>query len=219
MNDPRTGQPLNLLPVAGARLYLASRSPRRRELLRQIGVQFELLSLREGRDRRADIDESPLPGEAPLDYVLRVAATKADVGWQRLTERRMPRQTVLPVLAADTTVTLDGAILGKPADRADASRMLRALSGREHRVLTAVAVRLGERIETAISESAVRLVALSDSDIDAYVSSDDPLDKAGAYGIQGRAAAFIEEIRGSYSGIMGLPLHETAVLLARIRAA
>lgn len=217
MNDPDSGRPLNLLAPPGTRVYLASRSPRRRELLRQIGVNFEVMSLREGRERGADVDETPLAGERPLDYVLRIAVTKADVAWQRLTERRVPRLTVLPVLAADTTVTVDGAILGKPADRAEARRMLRTLAGREHRVLTAVAVRMGERLETGISDSSVRMANLDQTDIDAYVDSDDPLDKAGAYGIQGRAAAFIEEIRGSYSGIMGLPLHETAVLLARIR--
>ena len=219
MNDPDSGRPLTLLAPPGTRVYLASRSPRRRELLRQIGVDFEVMSLREGRERDTDVDETPFPGERPLDYVLRIAVTKADVAWQRLTERRVPGLALLPVLAADTTVTLDGAILGKPADRSEARRMLRALAGREHRVLTAVAVRMGERLETGISDSRVRMADLAQTDIDAYVESDDPLDKAGAYGIQGQAAAFIEEIRGSYSGIMGLPVHETAVLLARIRNA
>ena len=212
--------PPSLLPPPGARIYLASRSPRRRELLRQIGVGFELLPLRERQGRDVDVDETPLPGEAPVDYALRVAVAKAEAGWNRVLERRLPiRLTVLPVLAADTTVCLGNEIFGKPADREDAARMLRALSGSEHRVITAVAVRLGDRLETAISDTRVRFIRLSEQDIGAYVASDDPLDKAGAYGIQGRAAAFIEELQGSYSGVMGLPLHETAALLARIRQA
>ena len=210
-------QSLSLLPPPGTRIYLASRSPRRRELLRQIGIGFEVLSLREGRDRGADVDETPLPGESPDDYVLRVCIAKADAGWKILVERRMTRSSLLPVLAADTTVCADGQILGKPADRAEAQAMLRALSGREHRVLTAVAVRHGERLETALSESQVRFVTLTEQDIAAYAATDEPMDKAGAYAIQGRAAAFIEELRGSYSGVMGLPLRETAMLLARLR--
>lgn len=208
----------SLLPPAGTRIYLASRSPRRRELLRQLGIAFEMLSLREGQGRDADVNETPLQGEAPDAYVLRVSAAKADAAWRRLMERRLPtRLTVLPVLAADTTVCIDQEIFGKPSGREDAARMLRALSGREHRVLTGVAVRLGDRIETAISDTTVRFVELSPEDIAAYVASDEPMDKAGAYGIQGKAAAFVERMHGSYSGVMGLPLHETAVLLARIR--
>jgi septum formation protein len=195
------------------RVYLASRSPRRRELLRQIGVGFEVLVLRDHRDRGPDVDETPLAGERPDDYVRRVCRAKAEAGSQRLAERRLP---VHPVLAADTTVCLDGAILGKPADAADAKRMLTALSDREHRVLTAVAVQFGARAELALSESFVRFRALAQEEIAAYVAQGEPLDKAGAYGIQGYAAAFIPEIRGSYTGIMGLPLYETAMLLERI---
>ena len=209
--------PPSLLQAAGTRIYLASRSPRRRELLRQIGVQYEILSLREGPERAADVDETPLAGEQPLDYVMRVAVAKADAGWQRLVERRVPKMTVLPVLAADTTVTLEGAILGKPADAADARRMLAMLSGCEHRVLTAVAVRFGHRLETALSDTSVRFATLGQLDIDAYVATGEPMDKAGGYAIQGRAAAFVQDLRGSYSGVMGLPLHETALLLARVR--
>jgi septum formation protein len=212
---PDSPQPI--LPPAGTRIYLASRSPRRRELLRQIGVGFEIMSLREGRGRDIDVDETPLPDEVPDAYVLRVALAKADTGWRRLTERRVAKLTHLPVLAADTTVCLESEILGKPENREDAARMLRALSGREHRVLTAVAVRFGERLETAVSDTVVRFIPLAEQDIAAYVASDEALDKAGAYAIQGRAAVFVEQLRGSYSGVMGLPLHETAVLLARIR--
>ena len=206
-----------ILPPPGTRIYLASRSPRRRELLRQIGVGFEVLSLRERQGRDIDVDETPLPGETPDAYVLRVATAKADTGWRRLTERRLTRLTHLPVLAADTTVCLGAEILGKPANREDASRMLRALSGSEHRVLTAVAVRFGERLETVLSDTLVRFVSLAEQDIAAYVATDEPLDKAGAYAIQGRAAAFVERLQGSYTGVMGLPLHETSALLARIR--
>lgn len=209
--------PTTILSPPGTRVYLASRSPRRRELLRQIGVGFELMSLREGTGRAIDVDETPLPGEVPDTYVLRVAAAKADTGWRRLMERRIAKVTHLPVLAADTTVCLGKEIFGKPANRDDARRMLRALSASEHRVLTAVAVRFGERLETALSETLVRFIPLAEQDIAAYVATDEPLDKAGAYAIQGRAAAFVQHLQGSYSGVMGLPLHETALLLARIR--
>jgi septum formation protein len=213
-----TSAPLSVLPPHGARIYLASRSPRRRELLRQMGVAFEMLSLREGQGRAADVDETPLSGETPDAYVLRVAVAKAEAGWNRLMQRRLPsKMAELPVLAADTTVCMGTDIFGKPSDRGDAARMLRALSGQDHRVLTAVAVRLGDRMETALSDTMVRFIPLSDEDIAAYVATDEPLDKAGAYAIQGKAAAFVERMAGSYSGVMGLPLHETSVLLARIR--
>lgn len=197
----------------GTRVYLASRSPRRRELLRQIGVGFEMLVLRDHRDRTPDVDETPLAGELPDDYVRRVCRLKAAMGWQRLNERRL---RALPVLAADTTVCLGNDIYGKPADAADARRMLAALSGREHRVLTAVTLQFGTRAEMALSESFVRFRDLSDAEIASYVAGGEPMDKAGAYGIQGYAAAFVPEIRGSYTGIMGLPLYETAMLLERI---
>ncbi|MBX3663189.1 MAG: septum formation inhibitor Maf [Burkholderiales bacterium] len=191
-------------------VYLASRSPRRRELLRQIGVSFEVFQLREAAQRRADIDETPFPGEGPEDYVLRVARDKAQAAAAMVAARRVAPH---PVLAADTTVVLDDAILGKPADAADAARMLGLLSGRAHRVLTAVAVARGLAIDTRLSESQVWFRALAADEIRRYVASGEPNDKAGAYAVQGRAAAFITRIEGSYSGIMGLPLAETADLL------
>ena len=194
------------------RVYLASRSPRRRELLKQIGVPFDMLLFREAPPRGADIDESPHPGEAPERYTQRVCREKAALAWGVVEQRHLRRQ---PVLAADTTVTVDGEILGKPADRADALRMLARLSGREHRVLSAVTVHFGERFELAMSESFVRFRTLTEEEIRDYVASGEPTDKAGAYAIQGRAAAFTAELRGSYSGVMGLPLFETSQLLAQ----
>jgi septum formation protein len=198
---------------APSRVYLASRSPRRRELLKQIGVNFEVLLFREHYGRGADVDEVPRADERPEDYVRRVTRDKADTGWLRVQQRALPRH---PVLAADTEVTLGDRIYGKPANRADAAAMLRSLAGREHRVLTGVAIRYEEFFEIAVSETIVRFGPMSEQDITHYVESGEPLDKAGAYAIQGRAAAFIPEILGSYSGVMGLPLFETARLLARI---
>ncbi len=202
------------MPTSGDKIYLASRSPRRRELLRQIGIGFEVLLLREHSARQPDVDETPLPGESPDDYVRRVCHEKAATGWRRLIARGLPR---LPVLAADTTVCLDQRILGKPKDNADAAAMLAALSGREHRVLTAVAIQFDAEVEMTVSESFMRIDVLDEQAIAAYVATGEPLDKAGAYGIQGRAAAFISELRGSYSGVMGLPLYETASMLRRLR--
>lgn len=196
--------------MAEKRIYLASRSPRRRELLKQIGVNFELLLLREDPRHGGDVDETPLPDELPDAYALRIASTKATVAARHVTQRGLPQN---PVLAADTTVVLDGRILGKPANAGSAIQMLQALSGREHRVITAVAMARKERIETRISVSTVQFRKLSEIEIRHYVAGGEPLDKAGAYAIQGRAAAFITRIEGSYSGIMGLPLAETAELL------
>jgi septum formation protein len=192
-------------------IYLASRSPRRRELLAQIGVKFEPLLFRGGPRQDDETDESPHPGEQPDAYVRRVTTVKAQAAWQRIVMRRGLRR--MPVLAADTTVSLAGEILAKPADRADAERMLRLLSGTRHRVLTAVAIALEQRLEMAVSESDVTFAALDDARIQAYVASGEPYDKAGGYGIQGRAGAFVERLEGSYSGVMGLPLYETANLL------
>jgi len=192
-------------------IYLASRSPRRRELLAQIGVKFELLLFREGPRQDADTDEGAQPGEQPDDYVKRVAMAKARAAWQRILMRRGLRR--MPVLAADTTVALAGEILAKPADRADAERMLRLLSGTRHRVLTAVAIGVEQRFEVAVSESLVTFGTLDEARIQAYAQSGEPHDKAGGYAIQGRAAAFIERLEGSYTGVMGLPLYETANLL------
>ncbi len=193
------------------RIYLASRSPRRRELLHQIGVRFDLLTFRSGeRGEDADVDETPLAGEDVEHYVCRVALTKAESGVRRLGWRQLTRR---PVLSADTVLEVDGRIVGKPGGPADAARILASLAGRSHRVLTAVAVSDGEQTRYRLNVSEVRFRDLSDDEIRRYVASGEPLDKAGAYGIQGRAATFVEEIRGSYSGIMGLPLFETAELL------
>jgi septum formation protein len=192
-------------------IYLASRSPRRRELLTQIGVRFEPLLFREGTRADADTDESVLAGESPDDYVRRVTRMKSEAAWKRVTMRRGLQRK--PVLTADTTVALGGEILAKPADHEDAMRMLRLLSGTQHRVLTAVAVVLEQRTEMAVSESLVTFAALDEERIAAYVKSGEPFDKAGGYGIQGRAGAFISRIEGSYTGVMGLPVYETAALL------
>jgi septum formation protein len=193
------------------KIYLASRSPRRRELLAQIGVGFELLLLRDDPARGKDVDESPLPGENPHDYVLRVSNAKAELGLQRVQQRRLPH---FPVLAADTAVVLNDRIMGKPANRDEAMEMLQALSGKRHEVLTAVAVANAGRIEQKLSASIVQFGKLTDHAVRRYAMTGEPLDKAGAYAIQGHAAAFIEKIEGSYSGVMGLPLYETAELLA-----
>jgi septum formation protein len=194
-------------------IFLASRSPRRRELLQQIGVRFESLLFREGARADADTDEAVKPGEDPDTYVRRIARAKADAAWQRVTMRRGLQKK--PALVADTTVALANEILGKPADRADAGRILTLLSGTQHRVLTAVAITFEGRVEMAVSESLVTFAVIDAERIEAYVKTGEPFDKAGAYAVQGRAAAFIERIEGSYTGIMGLPLYETTRLLAK----
>ncbi|HET7765361.1 MAG TPA: Maf family protein [Burkholderiales bacterium] len=193
-----------------AKVYLASRSPRRRELLKQLGVAFEVLMLRDHPGRNVDVDESQQPGEGPDDYVRRVCRSKADAGWQRILQRKL---RPFPVLVADTVVCVDDVILGKPPDAAHAVKMLRLLSGREHRVLTAVGLKLGDRRELLVSESRVRFAELTQAEVEAYVATGEPTDKAGAYAIQGRAGAFVTELHGSYSGVMGLPLYETAQLI------
>ena len=189
-------------------IYLASQSPRRRQLLEQLGVRFELLLPDDGEDTEAI--EQQLPGEAPAPYVRRVTGLKLDAALRRIQRRQLPQA---PVLCSDTTVALGRTIYGKPRDQADARRMLRELSGRTHRVLTAVAMASGRRRLEALSDSRVTFAALSAAQIAAYVASGEPMGKAGAYAVQGRAAAFIPKISGSYSGIMGLPMHETALLL------
>ena len=194
------------------RIYLASRSPRRRELLRQIGVAYSVLLFREDSRRGADLDERPLEAEAPAVYVQRVSRAKAELAWQRVAQRNLPQH---PVLAADTTVVLDERILGKPAGPEQAIETLATLSGRRHQVLTAIALCRGSVLETALSASEVEFRHLSAQEIRRYVATGEPLDKAGAYAVQGRAAAFIRHISGSYSGVMGLPLYETAELLRR----
>lgn len=184
-----------------ATLYLASGSPRRRELLTQIGVPF--------LTQIAPIDENALPGEPPRAYVERLARAKAQAGLAALDAVPDAR-----VLGADTTVVLDGRILGKPADRADALATLQALSGRSHEVLTAVALASRERLLSQVVTSQVTFRPLSQAEIEAYWASGEPQDKAGSYAIQGLAAVFVSHLQGSYSAVVGLPLCETAALLA-----
>jgi len=194
-------------------IYLASRSPRRRELLSQVGVRYHLLLFRSRPGEDAEIDETPLAGEEPGAYVERMARAKAEAGWRRLLQRNLPHA---PVLAADTTVALEGRIFGKPAGREQAAEMLASLSGRTHEVLTAAALKSGDWMETVVSHSEVRLKALSEEEIRLYVATGEGDDKAGAYAIQGRAARFVVELHGSYSGVMGLPLYETSQLLDKL---
>ena len=193
-------------------IYLASQSPRRSHLLEQIGVPHRLLVPNAPGDVAEDTEalELVLPGEPPAAYVERVTALKLDAAVQRLARRGLP---TAPILCSDTTVALNDRIFGKPLDADDARHMLAQLSGQEHRVLTAVAVQAGAQRFAALSVSHVRFAELDSVQIDAYVATGEPLGKAGAYGIQGPAAAFIAHISGSYSGIMGLPLYETAQLL------
>jgi septum formation protein len=188
-------------------VYLASGSPRRRELLQQIGVSFRVVG--------TGIDEAVRPGEAPAAYVARLAAAKADAGWAKAdAERTRSREPAdAAVLAADTAVVLDGKILGKPADRQEAEGMLGQLSGRTHEVLTAIALRTPGGLESRISRSEVTFRSIPADEARDYWETGEPGDKAGAYAIQGRAAVFIADLRGSYSGVMGLPLFETAELL------
>jgi septum formation protein len=196
-----------LVPSPGF-VYLASQSPRRSQLLTQIGVRHELLLA----DATEDVEalENVLPGEAPKTYVQRVTRLKLQAAQARLASRKL---APAPVLCADTTVALGRAIYGKPADADDAVRMLRELAGRSHRVMTAVAIGYGERVVSACSESWVSFAPMTDAEIRTYVGSGEPMGKAGAYAVQGLAAIHISRISGSYTGIMGLPLFETAQLL------
>jgi len=181
-------------------LFLASQSPRRRELLNQIGVVFEPLEV--------SIDKTPAMDESPLDYVRRVAREKAGAGLLQVAA--VPGALVL---GADTEVVLDGIVFGKPVDAADATRMLRLLSGRTHRVISAVALVSGGREAETVSESEVRFASIDEQEIAAYIATGEPFGKAGAYAIQGRGATFVAHLSGSFSAVMGLPLHETAGLL------
>jgi septum formation protein len=194
-------------------VYLASKSPRRQELLRQLGVEFDELLLREAPGRRRDIVEAPRKGEPPQEYVKRIARLKASVGWHRMQRRGLAPK---PVLGADTEVVLDGAALGKPADAAAAVAMLAAMSDRSHEVITAVAIRWQTQIAQAVSTSRVTFRAIAHDEIERYVATGEPFDKAGGYAIQGKAAVFVQHLEGSYSGVMGLPLFEMAEILARI---
>ncbi len=182
-------------------VYLASASPRRRELLQQIGVSHRVVA--------AAVDETALPGEEPRAYVTRLAAAKANAGWIESRDA-----TQVPVLAADTAVALGAQILGKPSDQEQAESMLRQLSGRTHEVWTAVALRTAGGVQRKISRSEVTFRIIAAGEARAYWETGEPGDKAGAYAIQGRAAIFIADLRGSYSGVMGLPLFETAQLLS-----
>ncbi|MDR3754371.1 MAG: Maf family protein [Terracidiphilus sp.] len=190
-------------------LVLASASPRRRELLAQVGYRFEVYP--------AHIPEDPLPGEDPIVYVTRLARQKAEAVFSELTSRPSPPKDCLNgqfvVLGADTTVTLDNAILGKPEDAADAARILRLLSGRTHRVITGVALVTAKGAEVAAEVTAVRFLTLSEADIAEYIATGEPMDKAGAYAIQGRAARWIPRIEGCYFNVMGLPLALVCSLL------
>jgi septum formation protein len=207
-----------MIPIPERGIYLASRSPRRRELLSQIGVRYHLLLFRErprgSAGEHPEIDEAPLTGEAPAAYVERMARAKADAGWSRMLQRNLPPA---PVLAADTTIAFNAQILGKPRDRAEAAEMLAALSGQRHEVLTGVALKNYDQVEFALSSSEVVLKKLSADEITLYAASGEGDDKAGAYAIQGRAGRFVVELRGSYSGVMGLPLYETSLLLEKLR--
>lgn len=189
---------MNLIPP----IFLASQSPRRQELLTQIGAQFTVV--------HAEVDESPLPAENPEGYVRRIALAKAKAG------RRVAKASDIPVLGADTAVVLDQAILGKPGTASNAARMLKRLSGRTHEVMSGVAVILGDQQWVELQISQVRFKVLQDAEIHAYCRTGEPLDKAGAYAIQGLAAGFVAHLDGSYSGVMGLPLFETCALLQRI---
>lgn len=193
-----------------SRICLASQSPRRRELLKQIGINFEVLLLRNDPLRQIDVDEVALPDEPPLQYVERVCREKAQAAWQAVSLRNL---SACPVLTADTTVTVDGQILGKPRDLEHAAEMLRNLSGRQHQVLTAVGLMFEERYEFRVSSTTILFAQLSEERIRRYLLSGEALDKAGAYGIQGQASAFVERLDGSYSGVVGLPLFETVELL------
>lgn len=189
-------------------IYLASQSPRRRQLLEQLGVRHELLLPDAEED--AELLEAVLKNEAPTVYVRRVTALKLDAAVARMKRRKLP---AAPILCSDTTVAMGRVIYGKPEDAKDAARMLRELSGGTHRVLTAVAVQAGRRRFEALSSSRVSFDELTPAEIRAYVASGEPMGKAGAYAVQGRVAMHISRIDGSYSGIMGLPLRETALLL------
>lgn len=195
---------------ADHKIYLASKSPRRRELLRQIGVEFELLLLRDQSPRGPEVSEEVLPNESAENYVVRVTREKVEHAANIMLVRRLP---VRPVLAADTTVVIDGRILGKPANEQEAMEMLRLLSGRTHQVMTSIALNKDDQTTQVTQISDVTLATLSEEKMRAYCATSEPYDKAGGYGIQGLAAVFIQHIAGSYTGIMGLPLHETAQLL------
>ena len=194
------------------RIYLASRSPRRRELLTQIGVPFDTILFRDGARSDPEVDETPRPGESANDYVERIARAKAEHGARIIPYRHLISR---PVLSADTTLELDGEIIGKPLNEAHATSILKQLSGKMHRVLTGIALHVEGQTEYVLSLSEVHFRVLDEQEIRHYVLSGEPMDKAGAYGIQGRAGMFVKHLAGSYTGVMGLPLCETGELLKR----
>lgn len=194
-------------------IWLASKSPRRAELLHGMGVPFEVLQFTDEAGAQYEVDETVMPGEPPRDYVQRVARDKALHAVSYVRNRGLADR---PLLSADTTVAIGQRILGKPLDVVEAREILRALSGKEHEVLTAVVVIDGDTIRQALSVSRVRFMPLADETIERYIASGEPFDKAGAYGIQGHAGIFVAEMQGSFTGIMGLPVHETASLLEAI---
>jgi septum formation protein len=198
--------------MSNCSVYLASQSPRRRELLTQIGVAHRVLPV--------DIDERRRDGETPADYVKRLAREKAEAGWRHLLDRPSNDRHMeqILVIGADTAVVVDGDILGKPVDAGDATAILQRLSARDHEVMTGVAVCVADGVHVAMSCTRVWFRALDRAEIEDYWASGEPCDKAGAYGIQGKAAKFIERIEGSYSGVVGLPLFETAELLRKLTA-
>jgi septum formation protein len=191
-------------------IWLASKSPRRAELLQGMAVPFEVLQFTDDAGAQYEVDESVHPSEPPRDYVRRVALDKALHALSYVRDRQWVER---PLLSADTTVALGERILGKPSDAAEAREMLAALSGQVHEVLTAVVVIDGHDIRQMLSVSRVHFMPLSVETIDRYIASGDPFDKAGAYGIQGHAGTFVADMQGSFTGIMGLPVHETACLL------
>jgi septum formation protein len=197
--------------IVNPSIYLASQSPRRAQLLELLGVTHELLL--PGKEEDAEGIEITLKNEAPAAYVVRVTGLKLDAAIARMKQRSLPLRAVI---CSDTTVALGRTIYGKPENEVDAVRMLSALSGKTHRVLTAVAMQLGKKRVQTLSVSKVAFAEMTQKQIKAYVASGEPMGKAGAYAIQGRAAAYVSHISGSYSGIMGLPMHETATLLREL---
>lgn len=197
------------------KIYLASKSPRRCELLHQIGIDFEVLLLRNAPPRSPDVTEIVLLDEAPESYVARVAQEKALAAWHAVLARHLP---IHPVLAADTTVVINQQILGKPTDRQAAITMLNQLAGNTHQVLTSIAIKYQQQFLQCTQRSEVTFAPLSEAQIAAYCDTTEPYDKAGGYGIQGIAARFISHMSGSYSGIMGLPVFETCKLLDRLKS-
>ena len=192
--------------------YLASQSPRRRQILDELGAQYKILDLEEGSGDSSDFDETPLANEIAVDYVRRVSLLKARAGWAQVLKLSLDPN---PVLSADTTVVFDDLILGKPESRDHAIEMLQRLQSCTHKVHSCVTVKYQDQEDQALSTTEVTLAPLSKSDIVKYVDSGEPFGKAGSYGIQGRAGLFVQKIEGSYTGVVGLPIYETAELLKR----